>query len=172
MNKRQAFSLAEMMVVISVGSVLMGLALGMVHRTMRAESTARTHARVERTAARLSRQFRHDIHQAESITLDDPTADMPLLRLTLPGQQPITYRIEDSKILRQQQRSDEQTSRELFAFPDNYALQFAELVEPLRATLTLRHDTRLVGIEPQVKMHVEAVIGQYLRLSQTEEASQ
>lgn len=170
-SNRRAFTLVEMMVVISVGSVLMGLALGMVHRTMRAESTVRTHARVERTAARLSRQFRHDIHEAESVLLDQQS-DVPLLQLILPDQRPITYRIESSSLLRQQQHSDEQTHRELFSFPDNYSLQFAELSKPPRATLTLEHDTKLVGIDPKIKLHVEAVIGQFLRLSQTEEASQ
>ncbi len=172
MNNRRAFTLVEMMVSISVGSVLMALALGIVHRTMRTESTARTHAEVERTAARLSRQFRHDIHQAKSVSLDNQQSDATLLRLVLPDQQPITYRIEKRGILREQQHRDEQTHREIFTFPDDYILQFAELTEPSRAMLTLKHDTKLVGIAPQIKLHIEAVIGQFLRLSQTGEDSQ
>jgi len=43
-NNSRAFTLVEMMVSISVGSVLLGLALGMIHRTMRFESTTRTYA--------------------------------------------------------------------------------------------------------------------------------
>ncbi len=171
MNNRRAFTLIEMLVSISVGSVLMGLALGMVHRTMRAESTARTNAQVERTAARLSRQFRHDIHQAQSISLDGQQTDTPSLRLMLSDQRPVTYQIERGRVLREQQQGDEQTHREVFSFPDDHSLLFAELAEPSRAVLTVEHDTKLVGISPQVRLHVEAVVGQFLRLSQTEEAS-
>ncbi|NOY41099.1 MAG: prepilin-type N-terminal cleavage/methylation domain-containing protein [Planctomycetes bacterium] len=172
MNNRRAFTLVEMSVSIAVGSVLMGLALGMVHRTMRAESTARINAQVERTAARLSRQFRHDLHQAQSISLDNQQNDTPSLRLVLSDQRPITYQIDKSSILREQQQSDEQTHREIFLFPDDYSLLFGELGEPSRVVLTVEHDTKLVGISPQVRLHVEAVVGQFLRLSQTEGASQ
>ncbi|NOZ40319.1 MAG: prepilin-type N-terminal cleavage/methylation domain-containing protein [Planctomycetes bacterium] len=163
----RAFTLVEMMVSISVGSVLMALALGMVHRTMRTESTANTNAKVERTAARLSRQFRHDIHQAESVSLDNQQPDAALLRLMLTDQRPLTYRIENGGILREQQQSDERTQREFFGFPENFTLQFAQLSEPARITLTLEHDTQLVGIAPQIRLHVEAVVGQFLRLRQS-----
>lgn len=166
MSKLRAFTLIEMMVSISVGSVLMALALGMVHRTMRVESAARAHQAVERTAARLSRQFRHDIHQTQSVALDRQQAGSPNLRLLLPAQHPITYRITNSGVLREQQQSPESgpIRRELFTFPADHTLRFAEHHRPARAVLTLVRDDRLVGVPPQVRLHVEAVIGQFLQL--------
>ncbi len=172
MNNQRAFTLVEMMVSISVGSVLMGLALGMVHRTMRAESTARTHAQVERTTALLSRQFRSDIHRAKTVLLDDQQSDSPSLRLMIPNQRPITYRIENNSLHRQQQQGDEQTHIELFPFPDDHILKFVEMTRPPRIVLTLEHDTKLVGVAPRIRLHVEAVVGQFLRLGQSKEVSQ
>lgn len=169
MSSPRAFTLVEMLVSISVGSVLMALALGMVHRTMRAESAARSHAQIERAAARLSRQFRHDIHQAKSTSIAAQQKGLPRLRLTLSAQPAITYQITKEGLLREQQQGHDQTYREIFAFPDGHILRFAELAKPHRAVLTLEYDTKLVGVPPQVKLHVEAVIGQFLRLSQTEE---
>ena len=171
MNHLRAFTLIEMLASISMGSVLMALALGMVHRTMRDESTARTNAQIERTAARLSRQFRNDVDQAQRVLFDNQQPDAPLFRLVLADQHPILYQIEKSGVLREQQQGDKRTHRDFFSFSDDHALRFAELAEPPRAVLTLERDTKLVGISPQVKLHVEAVIGQFLRRRPSPEAS-
>jgi len=175
MNQPRAFTFVEMTVSISVGSVRTALALGMVHRTMRAESSAHTYAQTERTAARLSRQFRHDIHQAQSVSLDNRPAETSSLRLAFSDQQPITYQIEKSgeksTVLREQQLNDERVHREIFSFPADHTIQFAELEEPPRAVVSLEYDTQLVGVPPQVKLRVEAVVGLFLRTSLGGEAS-
>jgi len=172
MNKHRGFSLIELSASLAVGSVLMVLAMGMVHRTMRVESVARLNARFERTAARLSRQFRLDVHRAQSISIDNQQTNTPVLQLLLPNQHPISYSVETGDVLREQQQGADQTHRDRFSLPDNYTVQFATLTGPPRAVLALDHDTKLVGISPQVKLHVEAVVGYFLRLSQPEEASQ
>ena len=170
MNNRRAFSLVELLASISIGGVLMALGLGMVHRTMQSESSARTTASVERTSMRLSRQFRHDIHQAMRVSIDNPDSDKPALRLVLADQPPIIYQIEVNGLLRHQQAGS-QTQREHFSFPDSYSIQFDELTKPTRTVLTLERDTKLVGVPLQVRLHLEAVVGQFLRPHPTKEVS-
>jgi len=170
MKETQGFTLVELLLSMTVGSVLMALALGMVHRAMRVESTAHTHAGVERTATRLSRQFRHDIHQAESVFIGDQPAGASSLRLMVPDKNPITYQVEKSRVRREQPLGDEQIHREFFSFPEGFAVRFTELDEPLRVVLMLDFDAKLVGIPRQVRLHTEAVVGLFLRSSPTEEA--
>ena len=171
MKTRRAFTLVEMVASISVGSVLLVLAIGTVHRTMRIESTLRKNALAQRTAARLSRQFRHDIHLAESVSLDRQQADEPVLQIELPGQSPVSYRVEHAIVHREQRRSDALVHRERFSFPENFVVNFQELPTPQRVMLTVERETGLIGVSPRPEVHVEAVIGRFLRLSQPREAS-
>ena len=172
MKTRRAFTLVEMVTSISVGSVLLVLAMGTVHRTMRIESTLRENALTERTAARLSRQFRHDMHLAESVSLDRQQADEPVLQIELPGQSPVSYRVEHTSVHREQAHSDTQVHREHFSFPENFVVNFRELTAPQRVVLTVQRETGLIDVPPRLEMHVEAVIGRFLRLRQPKEASQ
>jgi len=93
-------------------------------------------------------------------------------QLALPDQPPVFYKIKSGHLLREQPQASGSTYRELYAFPEDHVLRFAELAQPARAVLTLTYDTQLVGVVPQVKLQVEAVIGQFLRLSQPEEIPQ
>ncbi|QDT00791.1 PulJ/GspJ family protein [Adhaeretor mobilis] len=171
-HRSRGFTLVELLISISVGSVLLGLAINMVSRTMRVESGTRTQSQVERTALRLSRQFRSDVHQATSITFIVQQTQLaskqaPTLQLEVPGQGPITYQVQPAGLIRLQQRMDAKTQQnqayhDLYAFPQDYQVQFTELAEPARAVLTLLKETHLVGVPPQVRLHVEAVLGRFL----------
>ena len=171
MKHSRAFTLVEMLTCISVGSVLLGLAVSMVHRTMRIESTARSSAQVERTASLLSRQFRQDIHRTKTFSLEGTLPEEVQLRLTLPEQSNIIYRLSENSVYREQQNSG-QTHRETFSFPSNHSFQITELSDPVRLALTLEHDANLIDVSPQIKLHVEAVVGQLFRLIQPREISE
>lgn len=167
MRRQRAFSLVEMVTAISVGSVLMVLAMGTVHRAMRIESTARDRDASQRTSARLARQFRHDLHRAKSVSLDRQEIVTTLL-LEYPDQPSIAYRVIDNGLLRERQLSDPQLQREEFLYPEHFQVELGILPSPQRATLTVRYETQLVNVSPRIQLHLEAVSGQLLRLSQSE----
>lgn len=160
MNRR-AFTLVELLVSMSVGSTLLVLAIGMVHRAMTLETTARGRAATHRTALRLADQFRRDIHHASAVSLPEGSnGNAPAqLRIELPNQEPTTYAATDRGVIRLQQLASEQTRREEFFFPAGYQIDFAELQSPRRAVLTVRRETGLTGYAPRVELHVEAVVG-------------
>ena len=172
MKTTRAFTLVELVASLSAGSVLLVLAMGTVHRTMRIESAMQNNAAAERTAARLSRQFRHDIHLAESVSLDRQQAGKPALQIILPGQSPISYRIDDASVHREQTLTDKQVHHEQFMFPENFVMNFQELTAPQRVVLTVHSETGLTNAPPRLELHVEAVIGQLPRLKQPIEATQ
>ena len=171
-RQRRAFTLVEVMAVIFAGSVIMVLAMKMVHRTMHIASQANANAIIERDATRLSRQFRYDIHRAESFSVNTDQAQITRLRLVLPDEHTISYRVESSQILRQQGRDDDSCHREEYSFPDNFAIQITELTDPQRVVLSIQSDTGLVHIAPRSTLHVEAVVGRFLSLDQPQEVAQ
>ena len=61
---RRAFTLVEMLTVISIGSVLMGIAISLLIVLLGAEQSGRTHAERSESLQRLADQFRRDVHAA------------------------------------------------------------------------------------------------------------
>jgi len=172
MKNRRAFTLIEMSVCISLGSILLTLAIGLVHRSMHNESSNRRTANVERTATRLSDQFRRDVHQAKNASLDGLDTKELVLVLELMGEPNVTYRLEEHTIIREKQLDNRQTQREQFDFPDDHELEVGELNDPPRIVLTFRQDTGLAGISPSWKLHVEAVVGRFNKPVSTQEVAQ
>ena len=173
-NKRRGFTLVELMVTISSASVLLMLATGVVHSTMRFESMSRQRAEVHRAAVRLSHDFRHDVHRANGFRISD-RADQPhTIRLTLPEGSEVTYQVTRQRVLREQRLSTQQVAqqvaRETYDFPANYQVMFSQS-EPQMAELTVEHHLQLVGVDPQTVVHVQAEVGRLLRLAKVEEAA-
>ena len=169
MNQPRGHTLVELIVTMSVGSTLLLLATGVVHRTMRFESVSRERGDVHRTAGRLSHDFRRDAHQAESLQLSDEADQPSTMRLTLPDQDAVTYTVDKGMVLREQRLADGQVRREPYYLPPGYRATFARLFRPRRAVLTVEHDHGLVGEAPRTLVHVEAEVGRLLRLAQIEE---
>ncbi|MCH7753248.1 MAG: prepilin-type N-terminal cleavage/methylation domain-containing protein [Planctomycetes bacterium] len=173
-NKQQGFTLVELMVTVSTASVLLMLATGVVHSTMRFESMSRQRASVHRAAVRLSHDFRHDIHRANGFRISDRADKPPTIRLMLPEGSEVTYQVTHQRVLREQrlgaQQVAQQVARETYDFPANYRVMFSQS-EPRMAELTVEHHLQLVGIDPQTVVHVQAEVGRLLRLEKVKEIS-
>jgi prepilin-type N-terminal cleavage/methylation domain-containing protein len=169
MNQRRGYSLTEMQVVIAVGSVLMTLSTGVLVRSMRVNSTLMEQANLERTATRLSQQFRQDVHRAEGCVVDDQQEEGLVMRLAMPDEQPIEYHLAGKRIERTQAVGAGQTRRELFLFTEGCSVALSELEAPQRVGLLVERETGLVGEPPRVVLHVEAVVGQLVTLSKAGE---
>ena len=169
-NRQRGFTLVELIVTISTASVLLTLATGVVHSTMRFESMSRQRAEVHRAAVRLSHDFRHDVHRASDFRISD-RADQPhTIRLTLPEGSEVTYQVTRQRVLREQRLNDLQVARETYDFPANYQVMFSQS-DPQMAELTVEHHLQLVGVDPQTVVHVQAEVGRLLRLAKVEEAA-
>jgi len=101
---------------MTAATVVMGAAMSLVHTSYRFESRSRNVRADERTALRLARQFRTDIHEAQSATLPrEAAADAPLVVLTGPTGR-IAYRPLAQGLLRTTQPDSDQPTREEFLF--------------------------------------------------------
>jgi type II secretory pathway pseudopilin PulG len=84
--RRRGISLLELLAAMTAATVVMGTAMSLVHTSYRFESRSRIARADEQTALRLARQFRTDVHEAGSATLQrDGAADAPLVVFTGPN---------------------------------------------------------------------------------------
>lgn len=167
--RQNGFTLVELLVSLTLGSVLLTLGLSLVHRTMRVDSAAKANAEVERVAGRLSQALRYDVHRASELQLPDNSApdrsnQQASLKLTLQSGQVITYQRTELGLLREEQLDPQRTRHEQFPLPDDHIASFSELDEPPRLVFTiecLTHspDTPPLEAPRQLKLRVEAVVG-------------
>ena len=164
MSKRQAFTLVELMIMLSASSVLMALAVGLVHRSMSASSLAKARANHQRALVRLADQFRNDIHQGDAV--DQLNADRLTLRLA--NGRLVDYVVENRHCRRQESLGDDRRSLETFELLSGARVAFEQDDKPARVTLTVTREAAGHGAEPLVDAHVEAILGRRPKLHNPE----
>jgi hypothetical protein len=117
MTHRRAASLAELLVIMSACTIILTTSVQLIHRAMHSQSASRAFLDCERSAQRLSQQFRSDVHEATSATIENDASNAtPVLRLTLAGDQTVEYRSAHDSILRLATQHSKPVSRDEFAF--------------------------------------------------------
>ena len=170
---RRGYSLTELLVVMSMTSVVFTVGVGMVHRVLHQQKFAGRDNAMHRVAERLATKLREDVHRAtaaELIESDDQGERS--LELNLPGQRIVTYTVRDNLLERVSTGVNVASHRDAFQFPDNYRLQFADrpservaftaFAIPQDYLEPASDESRPDGIERNVRravMHVEAAVG-------------
>lgn len=126
MKQRRGVSLVELMLTLSVCTVILTMSAGLIHRALHAQSKARLFFDTQRSATRLGEVFRRDIHDAQSAAVEGEaeTEDgNALLRLKLEGGQVIEYRQEAGRVERLWLVDGTARSREAFNLSAETRLQ-------------------------------------------------
>ena len=129
---RPGYSLLELIVVMSVGSIIGTTAIMLLGALLAADRGARAHLQESASLSRLSRQFRADVAAAEDASIEMPSAtkrDSPersFPRLTLHGAsgETITYVGEPGRAVRKAQGESGADRQESYALPEPLALTF------------------------------------------------
>ena len=123
MNRRKGFSLVEVLVAVTVGSVLLAVAVGLLYALIEMDRTSREHLRLRIAAARLGDQFRRDVHAAVRLTGPQEGAAgngaeaTAAWELDLPPDRAVEYRLEEASLLRTERAGGEVVRREWFRLP-------------------------------------------------------
>lgn len=176
MMQRRAISLIELMVVMSACTLILTLSAVLMHRAMRSHAHSRAFQDVERSAARLSDQFRHDVHQARTASIDGAALNTGVfLRLELADSQTVEYRRQDGVIVRRLSKDGGTASRDDYVFSPACNLNVVETAAPRRITLTITtdptepsavHANRMLAMEElPVSLQAEAVLGRDARIN-------
>lgn len=119
MNRRRGASLIELMVVISMLTVVLGLVGVLFHRMFQAEQLSTRTTMAEITTMRLADQFRRDIHAAETVKRSEATGEtLPTLELKYSGDAPtVLYTGGLNKIHRDVMRGQKSIAHETYRLP-------------------------------------------------------
>lgn len=135
-------SLPELMLLMSLATVVLTMSAQLIQRFYRAHGRATEFYNLERSQRRLARQFRSDVHAARTASLPDG-ADRPLLSLQGESGDEVAYQFTRRKLLRTARRNGQVTARDEYGYPAGTDWRVLELDNPRRLLL------ELFALEPQ-----------------------
>ena len=91
MQRRRGYSLIEMLAVITMTSAILALATMSIGLIMRSERTGRNFLVATQTSQRMARQFRNDVHSAQTATVTPDKQRRSSLTLKSPGRPTVTW---------------------------------------------------------------------------------
>ena len=145
MNRRRGISLLEVITAMTVGSVIVGLAVGLLYTLFNTQSMARDHLHQNTVLCRLGEQFRHDVHAATAAVKDDTTNHAaPAWRFVLAAEHAVTYRAEPGRIIRVETAGAGNPRREEFFLPPGTAASI-DVDKETSPTIVTLHLTPAAG---------------------------
>ncbi|MBN2580409.1 MAG: type II secretion system protein [Pirellulales bacterium] len=168
MRSARGFTLIEMLVIITIGSLLAGFAVVLLHGVLVAQKTAQQSQEHSTVFRRLADDFRRDVHAASE-------SEVGAAALTLRGFAPPTgarrvrYEVHDHEILRVEDGENGAARRESYFLPKNHSATFRENAEPSARVIEL---VLTLPEKPSPKSwsasNVEAVLGSDRRYEKVE----
>jgi hypothetical protein len=169
MRDRRGISLAELLVTMSACTAILSLGAVLLHRAIHLQGRTSDFFVAQRSALRLSDQFRSDVHAARSAE----THNLPentVLRLTLGDEKSVDYQFVDGIVQRSMPGGERSQSREQYLFPARCRIAVEEHDLPRRISLTIESQTsdsrkrNLAGSDSPVHLHIESILGRDAKL--------
>jgi prepilin-type N-terminal cleavage/methylation domain-containing protein len=157
MSNRNAYSLVELMVTMSIGSSLMLLAVGLVHQSFTLSSTAKSRIDHQRATDRLSHDFRQDVHRASEAIIDQPEQ----VELVRSDGVRIRYVADGSRVQREETLNGEVQRREAYRLSESLLATFQTVNQPRRLILQLSPTASNLPVTTPARQ-VAAVLGRTL----------
>jgi hypothetical protein len=159
MKRRRGVVLVELVMLVALGSVLMGLSAGLLHALLKVDRSGRAHLAGLARETRLAQLFRADVRAARRPVGATPAES---LALDLGDGHTVEYRLQNKELLRFDRVKDTIRNQDAFPLPPGGSTRFE--VEP-RGPITL---VRLViarapattGLTVRRETRIEAVLGQ------------
>lgn len=178
MNRRRGYFLVEAVVMMLVGSVILGLTVGLLHTVFRTQSAARDHVRRCAVLSRLSDRFRRDVHAATHQGTGEPVsepaggvADGKRWQFVLAADRTVTYSLEPGRLLRVERVGQEVKQRELFSLPPDTTatIETQGETKPAMVSLLIAPTPEATGQPAKRTMRIDAVLGKDHRLTKPAE---
>jgi prepilin-type N-terminal cleavage/methylation domain-containing protein len=155
--RRSAYTLVEMLTAISVGSVLMGIAVSLVIVLLGAEQSGRTHAERSESLRRLADQFRRDVHAAVGETAG--AEDRHGCRLRLADNTSVQYTVGGNGVSREERADSKTVRRESYVLPKEWTAVVAvdRATNPWTFSLTIVPDDASLRANREIR--IDALFG-------------
>jgi prepilin-type N-terminal cleavage/methylation domain-containing protein len=162
---RRAFTLIEMITAMSVGTVLMGVAVSVLIVLLGAEQSGRTHFQRSESLRRLADQFRRDVHAAVGETAAGPE-DRPGRRFSLADNASVQYAIDADRVSREQRIGAKVVRRESYTLPKGSTATIAvdRTTSPWMLSLTIM--PKEPAMRPGREVRIDALLGRDHRFAE------
>lgn len=161
-HRSRGMTLVELLVAITVCSVLMCGSGVLLHGMYRADRETRQGIAAEAAIARFSLQFRRDAHAASHVSaLPDASGKAPGIAFRGPGPQTIEYRCQGTDVVRSVRNSDKAIHRDSFRFGSGVGVtwRLPPSGSPLVAVEIWQDPPRGTKLDAILRQRVEAVVG-------------
>ena len=127
---RRGVSLVELLIVISIATVVVGMCVTTIHLLLRTQRDESRGVRTTVTLSRLAETFRDDVHATSQSEIGDDETGRRLLLEDEAGRR-IVYRADEHQLRRIETLRGAEVHRDTFYFPLESKIDFAR-EEPLR----------------------------------------
>ena len=164
-SRRRGYALIEVLVVISIVSVMLALCAGMIHLLMKLDRAGRTATEVSTDLARLAHDFRLDAHAAAPVA--PPDRPMERLALSVAGGKTVEYLVRPGDILRTVREGDKVRHYDLYRRPPRASVRIDVTREGSLSFATLILDRPPDGRDDSLyhDYRIEAELGKDHRLT-------
>ncbi|HTI51907.1 MAG TPA: prepilin-type N-terminal cleavage/methylation domain-containing protein [Planctomycetaceae bacterium] len=127
---RRGVSLIEVLIVVTVASVVVGVSVTMLHLILRSERDQSRAIRTTVTLSRLTEVFRADVHASTELKVTPPETGPATLHLADGAGRDIVYTADEHLLRRVETAQGAEVHRELFHFPPGSAIRFEREESP------------------------------------------
>jgi|GEM_PF-3506270 len=162
MKRRRAYSLIELLLIMSAMCLIFGLCVGLIHSSLRLDRGARAHLNETMTVDRLARQFREDAHAANHWTKStDKTTHLDRLELTRLDGHVVLYESQVGRLVRTERVSDQKPRYEPYRLRQRGSVEFSIQDEKDRAfvVLAIPHRSTEPGAHERSTIQIQATLG-------------
>ena len=162
---RRAFTLIEMIVAISVGAVLMGIAMSLLVVLLGAERSGRAHVERSETLQRLADQFRRDVHAAvgEVVVKGEKGQEW---QMELTGNCIVRYTVAADGVSREERMESRDVRRESYALQKDSTVAIAVDRATSPSVVTLTIEPKDASSRPGHEIRIDAVLGRDRRFAE------
>lgn len=120
MRRRYGFSLIEVIGALTAGSVMVGVAVGVLYMLFRMDDVAREHLHQGTVLCRLAEQFRRDVNAATAVSEDGDDSGTSW-KFVMAAEHTVVYSLEAGGVARTETAAGEKPRRESYRLPSGMA---------------------------------------------------
>lgn len=160
---RKGTSLAELIVSMGAGSMLLLLAIGIVHQCFHSSSESRERSEHSNCVMRFSERFRLDSHAMSKVVAHD-TSSITFGHDGDAGTETVRYVAKDNVLTREGTASDSPVHHEMFRFARGSKIQFGFDAESDQVKFVLLVGSAIGSADDKVELEVVSRVGAWRAL--------
>lgn len=127
---RRGVSLIELLIVISIGTVIIGLCVTAMHVLLRVERDQARSLRSAMVLSRVRQLFADDVHRGATAKIETGDGDKRQLEVAIEGAGRVVYSAGEHVLQREEFEGEQLKHRDEFHFPPGAAFYFEQEQEP------------------------------------------